>query len=772
MKTIYVILVFLLMAAAFSSCSLSKSIESNQHIVAKNSIKIDGNEPLTKVEIEEYIVQPKTPKAFAFFYSNLYIYKKFSQKKDNLFNRWILKVFGDKPVIYNPAERNQSMRDIKTYLGNLGYFNAQVTSELEYKPLKVNITYKIIPGKPYLVQKNKWAITDTALTHSNVENGSLIKTGDKFNIYKLEDERDRITEVLRNNGFYEFNAEYVSFAVDSALQNHAVNLTTQINSKNSENPAVQNESFRKYLINKVFIYTNYEIDNLLPQPYDTLVLDMGLRKNVTSNGIYHFLYKNKMRLNPGTIAQSVFIEPDENFNNRDLSETYQKLNRIPLLKYIDISYKLTYDSLADKLDAHIKLFRSRAQFYSIETDGTHSSGDLGIRLGLNYGNKNIFKGGELLNVRISAAMENRQYTGYEETRKLLYFNTIEYGVQLSLFSPSFIVPLKQSRFPKYFKPQTYIRFGYNYQLRPSYERHLSNFNFGYEWRQQKSIFHRLNVLDISVIKIFPSEKFQAYLDSITNLRYKDQYQDHFIAAVKYDFVYNTQEFEKHESFLYINARIEAAGNLSYGLSNLFKATKTNDYYTMFGIRYAQYLRMEVDYRQFIALTNNQGFIYRLNMGWAIPYGNSLAMPFEKGFYGGGSNGMRGWAYRDLGPGTYNNALGKEYDKTGEIKLEANIEYRFPLYRYLKGAAFLDMGNIWLQHESETFPGGKFNWDSFYRQFALDGGLGFRLDFDFFILRVDGALKIQDPSQTTGNRFVLPKSQIKDIYWSFGIGYPF
>ncbi len=382
----------------------------------------------------------------------------------------------------------------------------------------------------------------------------------------------------------------------------------------------------------------------------------------------------------------------------------------------------------------------------------------------------MFKGGELINLRLTTAFENRKYSDYESTTRLMLFNTLEYGVTLSIYSPTFLVPVKQSRFPKYFSPQTYIRFGYNYQLRPSYERHISSFQFGYEWKQSKTVFHRLTLLDMSITKIFPSPAFQASLDTITNERYKDQYQDHFISAIKYNYIYNSQQPTKHSSFTFFNARAEVAGNITYGLHELFNASKTDGYYTTFGIQFAQYARIELDYRHFVALTNKQGIIYRFNTGLGLAYGNSLGMPFEKGFYGGGANGMRAWAYRDLGPGTYQNNVGATYDKMGDIKLEGNLEYRFPLFGYLKGATFIDAGNVWLLQESETFPGGKFNWNTFYKQFALDAGIGFRLDFNFFLVRLDGALKVQDPSKD--KMFVLPKAQIKDIYWSFGIGYPF
>jgi len=773
LKFFFKIIGLIIIVGFLQACSLSKSIGENQQIVAKNKIRIENNtENIPKVDLENYILQPQTPKAFAFFYSNLYIQKKYSKKKDNWFNRWILRVFGDEPIIWNRDKTYQSEQDIQKYLNNIGYFDAQVSSRIEEKPHKVEITYKVSPGKAYRIQSLDHIIRDSSLRQINVNKNSLINYGDIFNTYILDDERDRIADLMRDNGYYEFNKEYVSYLVDTSFRNNKLKISTVINAQKYSLADSSAISFKRYAIKDVYIYPDYEKDHQLSIPYDTLILDLNQDKKAKAMGKYYFLYKEKLRTNPRVIAQSVFIESDEYFSNRDLLETYKKLNRFPSYKYVDINYEKIQEK--EELNTHILLHRSKQQFYSIETDGTNSSGDLGIRIGLNYGNKNIFKGGELLKIRFTTALENRKYSGYEEDSftRFLVFNTLEYGISLSIYSPSFIVPIRQSKFPKYFKPQTFILFGYNYQLRPSYKRHISSFVFGYEWKQSQNLFHRFSVLDVNLIKIYPSELFQSNLDSIDNPRYKSQYEDNFIASISYNLVYNTQEFRKNTSFDFFNLRLEAAGNLTYGLHNLFSQPKTDGYYQIFGIRFAQYIRAETDYRHYLALPNKQGIIGRIHLGFGLPYGNSIALPFEKGFYGGGANGMRAWAYRDLGPGNYNNAIGPNYDKMGDIKIEGNIEYRFPLYKYLKGAAFIDAGNIWLLHSSETFPGGAFKWDSFYKQFALDAGIGFRFDFDFFIFRIDGAVKAQDPSKSKGERFVLPKSQIKDIYWSFGIGYPF
>ncbi|MBN1649682.1 MAG: BamA/TamA family outer membrane protein, partial [Bacteroidales bacterium] len=228
-----------------------------------------------------------------------------------------------------------------------------------------------------------------------------------------------------------------------------------------------------------------------------------------------------------------------------------------------------------------------------------------------------------------------------------------------------------------------------------------------------------------------------------------------------------------ENFKYLLFRFEVAGNLAALVNDLSNTPITAEgYYTLFGIHFAQYVRAEIDYRQFYAWRNRQGFIYRAILGMGIPYGNSAALPFEKGFYGGGANGMRGWAYRTLGPGGFTESTLNEFDKMGDIKLEASVEYRFPIVWYLNGALFLDAGNVWLLHENELFPEGHFNLSTFANQLAVDGGLGFRFDFEFFIVRLDAAIKVRDPAKPAGSRIVIDQTRFSDIFWNFGIGYPF
>lgn len=242
--------------------------------------------------------------------------------------------------------------------------------------------------------------------------------------------------------------------------------------------------------------------------------------------------------------------------------------------------------------------------------------------------------------------------------------------------------------------------------------------------------------------------------------------------MKYSYIYNNQEINKLKNFIYFRGNIETSGNILNAIDQFVKAPKNEEgYYTLFNIRYAQYIRLDVDLRYYVLLSENRRVAIRGIFGIGVPYGNSEDLPFEKGFYGGGANGMRGWRFRSLGPGTYVND-DTDFDRMGDLKLEGNIEYRFPIYKFFKSAIFIDAGNIWLLNTDDSFPGGKFEFDDFIEEIAMDAGIGLRFDFGFFVFRIDGALPIRNPALPAGERWTFNRIELERINWNIGIGYPF
>lgn len=761
-----------------SSCNISKHLAEDEYLLHKNTITHTNNSTRS-APLEDYLSQQPTPKSLGFFYSNVAVYYALKDKESK-FNKWLLKIFGTEPVFVDKFAAEESVTRMKSFLNNLSYFNTKIDINYKTKGKKVTVEYIVKPKKPYLINHFEMVSADTVILKKikHISDESLIKTGQVYNSYSLDNERDRITNFLRSNGYYRFNKNYINYTIDSTFNNNSLSIVGEINlPADTKSDTTKLQQHQLYSIRDIYIYPNY--NPLLHFDYepDTLVMDIVSDREDNSLDKYHFIYYNTLKIRPKVIAQSIFLANNSLFNVEELKLSYQKLNRFSIFKYVNISF--AEDSILSKkntlpLDVSIRLSRTKTQSYTIETDVTNTSGDLGLRGNLVYSNRNIFRGGEVLSLRLSTALESRSYSSIENTNENLLFNTIEYGIYLSLRTVNFLVPVKLARFPKNLAPRSIFQLSYNFQTRPLYLRHLGNASFGYEWNAGDYVLHRLFPVDLSMIKIFPSPEFQATLDdSETNARYKDQYTDHFIAALKYNLTYNTQKSNKWSDFDYLLFRFEIAGNLASLVNDLSNTQPSAEgYYKLFGIRYAQYIRGELDYRKFYALSNKQGIIFRTILGLGVPYGNSSALPFEKGFYSGGANGMRGWAYRTLGPGSYTETNLNEFDKMGEIKLEVSAEYRFPIIWYLKGALFADVGNVWLLEENEQFPDGHFQWNKFANQLAADGGLGFRFDFEFFIVRLDAALKFRDPSKAAGNRFVLRKSQFNDIYWNFGIGYPF
>ena len=302
--------------------------------------------------------------------------------------------------------------------------------------------------------------------------------------------------------------------------------------------------------------------------------------------------------------------------------------------------------------------------------------------------------------------------------------------------------------------------------RPSYKRNVFNVSFGYDWDESDTKHHIIKPIDISLVKVFPTEDFAKDLEKLNDPRLKDQYTDHLISAMKYSFIFNNQDIRKLKNFIFFRGNLETCGNILNLIDHAIGAPKdTSGHFTLFNIRYAQYVRTDFDFRYYVIINKLNSIVFRSVFGIGIPYSNADALPFERGFYLGGANGMRGWRFRSLGPGAYP-GTDDNLDMMGDIMIEENVEYRFPIYKFFKGALFVDVGNVWLIHEGQIKAG------KILSELAIDAGFGLRLDFKFFIFRVDGALKFRDPSEPSHERWVIKNTGFNKILWNFGIGYPF
>jgi len=778
-----VLLILISFFLFFGACNVTRKFPENQYLLIKNKIE-PGSKKISGEELGGYLQQTPNTKFLGLFRPNIALYNMGSKGKDSKFNRWLSIKIGTAPVILDTSLIRVTKNQMGLYLNNIGYFHSKISDSILLKKKKAQILYRIQTTAPYTIRTVTWSVTDTQLASFVFIDTSkcLIKKGASYNAYTLDEERTRIATALVNHGFYRFTANYIVFRLDSALQSRQMDLNIEI--LNPVIPSLDNfglmmeSHHRRYKIHKIFIYPDF--DNLQADTVrvDTLVTTFIDRYKGERSITWYFLCRDKMRIKQRTIAQNILIEPCSWYNLKDVNQTYSQLSGLQVFKYINIDF----DDAAfradetrlpvNQLDCRIHMARSSSQSITWSTDGTNSSGAFGMDGNIGYLHRNIFGGAQLFKFTLSASAQMQ--AGGSSGGVL--FNTIEFGANATIVFPQFLLPVNQERLPKEFKPKTTLSAGYNFQQKkdPDYDRHITNISFGYTWVQSSMLSHTLNPVELLLVKVFPSPEFTRELDSLQDQRLKSQYTDHMIAGLKYTFTFSNQEVSKRRDFIYIRTNFETSGNLIYLIDEIVKAPKNaTGEYTLFNIQYSQYVRPDLDLRIYNHFGKGFSLVSRFYGGIGITYGNSNALPFEKAFMAGGANDLRGWRMGDLGPGSFHNdTVSQNFGQVGDIQLQLQAEYRFPIYSFLKGAVYTDIGNIWLLYKSVDLPGGAFYFDSFASQLGMDLGLGFRFDFDFFIFRIDPAFPVLMPSRPGNNKWYFSKLQFKDIVWNFGIGYPF
>jgi outer membrane protein assembly factor BamA len=750
-------------------------VPKNKKITNKYTLNIENKPEEIKLSELRALIKPKANSKLLFMRPKLYFYYKNLNKKSGI-NKWLYEHYGEEPVYTEIRDLNKTSRDLRIYLGNIGFFNSKIDYEIKSKNFKNDIVFNIKPSIPYRFSEITYEINDS-LIDGFVETNkgeSLLKPGSVYNAYIMDDERDRITKILRNSGYYLFSRNYVQFYVDSSFSNHKMNVVVKVNNikTSTDQPGEFNENkHRRFFIKDVSIIPDFQ--PTANQSFDTTKQQIEFwdeKKTFT----YNFLYADKVRLKPSAFNQAIKIKPGKPYSATDVQNTYRRLFSYQIIRTANINFDTTNinksNSDSSFLDCKISLQKSNLNMFTVEAEGTNSSGDLGVRGNVIFLNKNIFQRAEVLRIMVNGGFEAQTISESNGNKGI--FNTFEAGIQGSVYFPRFFSPLRLNSFNQKHNPTSNLTFGFNYQLRPNYSRNITLLSLGYSWKQNKQIKHILTPANINFVKVNPTPEFEKELEQETNKRLKEQYSDHMILGLNYSFILNNQEKTGLKNFEYFRANIETSGNLLYAFNTLMDSKKAAaGNYEFFGVRYSQYIRIDFDFRQYFMIHNKKSSVAtRIYIGSGLPYLNSDEIPYERGFYAGGANGMRGWVFRTLGPGSFNGT--DAYEKIGDIQLEYNIEYRFPIYSFLHGGFFADFGNIWTYNQSETFPNGQFKFNRFYKEIAADAGFGFRFDFQFFIFRIDFAAPLVNPAFPEGQRWRFDYLQFGDVIGNFGIGYPF
>ncbi|MBQ8222041.1 MAG: BamA/TamA family outer membrane protein [Bacteroidales bacterium] len=735
----------------------------------KNKVEIHSKDvDFTKSDISAYIVQQENSN-FLGLMPLTWVYYKTEDKPNKKIINWINRTAGKVPVYFSDDLKEKSIVQIRKYLNDIGYFNSGISTQIKNKRGIAKIKYGIYPAQPYIIDEITFSISDTVIMRyvNDIESNLPVQKGDIYNAFDLDDERDMISEHLKNNGYYYFTKDYIYMEIDTNFMQHKANINIRID--NVLNPSTQKtENHKQFTINNIYIYPKgiSNEDNLDTIPY---TYSLGKRRGYET---LYFVYNGDPKIRFKTFDNMILFHSGGPYSLNSVTQTYKALNNLKIYNKSNIEFKdAGGNDSVNLLNCDILLNRAKLNDYTIQIEGTTNSGtDYGFAGSFSYRNKNIFRGSEMFRLNLRAGIQAQSVLDIDGNKNI--FNTKEFGFDINIFLPKFLSPIKFNNFAKDYQPRTTLTLGYNIQIRPIYTRQKTIINFGYNWMKNKYEQHILNPITLNSVKVDPSPSFEEILEQEVNQRIKDQYTSHLIFGLDYTYIFNNQNIRFFEDFFYFQANIQSSGNLLSAFNNTSLMKTVDNYHEIGGIRYAQYLRFSFDFRYFKYIIKEHQIASRFMLGLGIPYGNSYDMPFEKSFYAGGSNGMRGWHFRELGPGAYSNPNHLNIESIGDIQLEFNMEYRFPIFSIFKGAIFTDIGNIWTMKESETFVGGEFKFDTFYKQLAVDAGIGLRLDINVFLIRVDAAAPMVNPAYPEGERWRISKLQFNDFILNLGIGYPF
>ena len=732
-----------------TACNTTKFVPRNDYLLDRVSIDLTDTKQVSSSDLRTYLKQQPNAEVLGFWKLQLHIYNTAALDTTKKIDRWwagIARRLGEPPVVYDSLLTEQSAVQLTRALQNKGFFYAQVEPELTVKQRKAHVTYHIRCGAPYLLRRHSSRLPESSEMQriADDERRTLLHEGDLFDANTLDDERKRVASSMRRQGYYYLQKDLLRFEADTTGLNRQVDVVMSLNQSVADMPdSTRARLFTRYTIRRVYFHTDY---NPAYAP-DSLRLQQK-----EANG-YVYTWFGKPLMRPSALSKNCRIRPGELFDERKVEQTYEMLNQLGIVKYSDISFQPVGK---DSLDCHVVMSRSKLHTVSAELEGTYSNGDWGIAAGAGYINRNLFRGAEELQLSVHGSYEWRQNGG----------RAIEVKTTASL---SFANRLK-------------VIAAYNYQTRPDeFTRTIANASLGYSLpRLSRGWSHAFNFVDISYVYLpWIGDEFRSrFLTNQNPLKYS--YEDHFIEAINYSCRYSGyNRLQPTRSYLTFHGFAETAGNVLYGVSKAARQNMDDGAYKIGGVPFSQYVKADISLTYNQIVSSKHHIAYHMGMGAAVPYGNSQSIPYEKRYFAGGSNHVRGWTARTLGPGAYHGDGSRiDYDnQAGDLHLDLSIEYRWRVWNFIELAAFTDAGNIWTIRDYDSQPHGAFRWNEFYRQIAWSYGAGIRLDLRFLIFRVDFGVKLYDPS-----RLYYDQKQWRtapnglnwhdDVAVHFAIGYPF
>lgn len=694
---------------------------------------------------------------------------KLKNENPSCLSKWMLNI-GEAPVVFDSILARRSLKQMKLMLNNNGYFNARVKDSVYLNSQKkfADLTYLIETGKPFLIDSIIFLIEDSSLDSLFKEKAheTMIKKGDIFTVSRLDQERTRITDHFKENGYYAFVKNFITYDADSSTHNHRIILELNIR-KN----AIRIPGFLDSL--KYVDHLAYRISDVYFNGTYGLKTDEGEKNDTVLYKNLYLISRGPQKFRPRVVESAIFLKKGDLYNKRNTVNTYQRISDFHAFKFINIQFRSSKKD-SSLLDCEIQLSPMSRQSFSIQGQTTNTQGNIGVSGNIIYQNRNLFHGLELFEFKINGGAEvQRILNGSTENNSLnefIPFNTLMFGPEASIRFPKLIWPFDKV---KSNDPQTHISSSFNYQERPDYKRSIYNLSFGYSWKPGRQSTISIDPAEINFVNVELGKSFSDLLNASNNLFLKSSFTSQLISASKISFIYSNQLAGERRNFLYAEFNLENSGLIPGISRRFFKNPEIeNDKYLILGTPYAQYLRLDMDLRYYHFINSVSSLAHRLMLGFGNPYNNSNVMPFVRSFFSGGANDLRAWQARTLGPGSFNDPLGNRFDRIGDIKFQINTEYRLKIYKIFETAFFADAGNVWLKNADPSFPNGEFSLKRFYKEIAIGAGTGIRLNFDYFIIRLDAAHPIYDPSFKEGYRWSFNRLNLKSVNFNLGIAYPF
>ena len=716
-----------------TACSATKFVSEGDYLLDRVEVKCVQKDFDVSM-LEPYVRQKANSKWFSLFKIPLGTYSLSGTDT----TRWInqtLKNIGEAPVVYDTVMAKQSCEAMRSAMSNMGYLHSDVELQARRKGKKVRVTYILNPGEPYYLRNVRYDIADDSIKSIlYADRQFTLRTGSPFTVERLDAERKRITNLLLENGYYKFNKDFIHFSADSASDSREIDLTLHLDKYRPNSNAPET------------LHPRYTIGTVSYASGD----------------------KGKILLRPKVLQYNTTIKPGTTFSANALQKTYNNFARLKAIRYTNIRFSELPDTSV--LDCDILVSTNKPHSLSFQPEGTNTAGDLGAAASLTYENRNIFHGSELFSIELRGAFE--AITGLEGYQNQDYE---EYSAEAKLQFPRFVAPFLSRTFRRRSTASSELSVAWDLQNRPEFHRRVFSTAWRYRWAEpHHHLSYRFDLLDLNYVYMpWISATFKHdYLDSVSNrnaiLRYN--YEDLFIMKMGFGITYNNDK-------LALRANVETAGNLLGAFANMASFPKNDvGQHTLFNIAYAQYVKFDFDFTKQIRFDTHNVLALHGAFGIAYPYGNSTVLPFEKRYFTGGANSVRGWGVRELGPGKFRGTDGRIdfINQTGDMKLDLSAEYRTFLFWKFDGAAFIDAGNIWTLRSYAEQPGGQFKLDEFYKQIAVAYGVGLRLNFGYFILRFDMGMKAINPAYENHKEhyaFLNPDFS-RDFSFHFAVGLPF